>query len=77
MDVIITGTHHFISLRAACEYYAPYGYSDVKGTVARKIKDGEIVVGAKPVLKSGQKFTWNREGRGVITEVCTKAKAQA
>ena len=48
-----TGTHHFRSIEAAERYYADYGYDDVRRAVARKIAEGEIVIG-RPARKPGE-----------------------
>lgn len=49
------GTSYFVSKDAAIRYYRPYGYDDVRETVERKLRDGEIHIG-KPTLLAGQRL---------------------
>lgn len=59
------GTCHFTSKRAACRYYADYGFD--ASDVARKIREGEIKIGA-PAAKPGERV-WikHTEGRYHVT----------
>lgn len=51
---MITGTSHFVSFTAACEYYADYGYD--AADVQKKIDAGEIFIGLPP-RRDGQKLS--------------------
>lgn len=48
--IVQVGTAYFMSFRAACRYYAPYGFC--AADVQRKINEGEIYIG-KPPLRPG------------------------
>lgn len=50
-----TGTSYFKTIRAAEDYYRPYGYANLAQAVHEKIKDGEIHIG-QPNLKPGQRL---------------------
>lgn len=63
----ITGTNHFVSLRHAERYYDDYQYDDVRKTVQRKVKEGEIAIGP-PKLKPGQKLFLTDNGRRYAVE---------
>lgn len=48
--MMIIGTNHFVSLRAAEEYYKSQGYEEPRKEVRQKLADGEITLGP-PVLE--------------------------
>ena len=62
------GTCHFVSIQAACKYYADddgsYTYED-EIEVSNKLNAGEIHIGP-PEIKEGETLSINEEGRYVI-----------
>jgi hypothetical protein len=67
------GTAHFKTLRHAIRYYDGYGYDDTAKAVDRKLSEGEIHIGEPESLKADETFSWDKDGRGVITVLDPKA----
>ena len=59
------GTSNFRSFADAYNYYRPYGWD--ANEVNRKVSDGEIHIGRAKNLGNNETFSWDKDGRGVIT----------
>lgn len=51
----ITGTSHFVSWLAACDYYRDYGFDS--DDVNRKIAEGEIHIGKPEEISINERLT--------------------
>ena len=65
-----TGTHHFVSVKAAEQYYVaqePCTQKEAKEIVIRKLHEGFIAIG-EPKLKTGQTLVVGVSGRYFIED---------